>query len=74
MIDFSVTSKVTRELFEDISDLDFLFLQLQLQFKTDLVERKSLIIFDEVQRCPLARQAVKHLVKDHQYDYVEPAR
>lgn len=51
--------------------MDFLFLQLQLQFKADLVERKSLIIFDEVQRCPLARQAVKHLVKDHRYDYIE---
>ena len=48
-----------------------MFLQLQLQFRVDLVERKSLIIFDEVQRCPLARQAIKHLVKDHRYDYIE---
>ena len=65
LIDFSIAPKATLELFEDISDLDFLFLQLQLQFKVDLIERKSLIIFDEVQRCPLARQAIKHLVKDH---------
>ena len=36
-----------------------------------MIERKSLIIFDEVQRCPLARQAIKHLVKDHRYDYIE---
>ena len=71
LIDFSIAPKATLELFEDISDLDFLFLQLQLQFKVDLIERKSLIIFDEVQRCPLARQAIKHLVKDHRYDYIE---
>lgn len=71
LIDFSIASKATIELFEDISDLDYLFLQLQLQFRVDLVERKSLIIFDEVQLCPLARQAIKHLVKDHRYDYIE---
>lgn len=71
LIDFSTASKSVRELFEDISDLDYLFLQLQLQYKTDLQERKSLIIFDEVQLCPLARQAIKSLVKDHRYDYME---
>ena len=71
LIDFSIASKATIELFEDVSDLDYLFLQLQLQYKVDLIERKSLIIFDEVQRCPLARQAIKHLVKDHRYDYIE---
>ena len=37
----------------------------------DLIERKSLIIFDEVQFCPKARQAIKHLVQDHRYDYIE---
>ena len=36
-----------------------------------LIERRSLIIFDEVQKCPLARQAIKHLVKDGRYDYIE---
>lgn len=71
LIDFSTASKSVRELFEDISNLDYLFLQLQLQYKTDLQERKSLIIFDEVQLCPLARQAIKSLVKDHRYDYME---
>ena len=71
MIDFSIAPKAVLELFEDISDLNYLFLQLQLQFKVDLTERKSLIIFDEVQKCPLARQAIKHLVKDHRYDYIE---
>ena len=71
LIDFSIASKAVRELFEDISDLNYFFLQLQLQYHVDLVERKSLIIFDEVQLCPLARQAIKHLVKDHRYDYIE---
>lgn len=71
LIDFSTASKAVRELFEDISDLDYLFLQLQLQYKQDLHERNSLIIFDEVQLCPLARQAIKSLVKDHRYDYME---
>lgn len=71
LIDFSTASKTVRELFEDISDLDYLFLQLQLQYRVDLHERKSLIIFDEVQLCPLARQAIKSLVKDHRYDYIE---
>lgn len=71
LIDFSRASKAIKELFEDISDLDYLFLQLQLQYKVDLHKRKSLIIFDEVQQCPLARQAIKALVADHRYDYVE---
>lgn len=71
LIDFSVVPKVVRDLFDDMSDLNYFFLQLQLRFRVDLVERKSLIIFDEVQLCPLARQAIKHLVKDHRYDYIE---
>lgn len=71
LIDFSTASKVVRDLFDDVSDLDYIFLQLQLQYRVDLHERKSLIIFDEVQLCPTARQAIKSLVKDHRYDYIE---
>ena len=71
LIDFSIAPKAVRDLFEDMSDLNYFFLQLQLLFHTDLTERKSLIIFDEVQLCPKARQAIKHLVNDHRYDYVE---
>lgn len=71
LIDFSIVSKHVHELFEDLSDLDYIFLQLQLQFHVDLYERDSLIIFDEVQFCPKARQAIKALVKDHRYDYME---
>lgn len=71
LIDFSRASRSVRELFEDVSDLNYLFLQLQLQYKTDLHERRSVIIFDEVQLCPMARQAIKALVQDHRYDYME---
>ena len=48
LIDFSIASRATRELFDDISNLDYIFLQLQMQYRVDLVERKSLIVFDEV--------------------------
>ncbi len=71
LIDFSRVSRETKELFEDISDLNYLFLQLQLQYKVDLHERDSVIIFDEVQLCPMARQAIKALVEDRRYDYIE---
>ena len=71
LIDFAFAPTGVKELFNDISDLDYLFLQLQLQFKADLHERNSLIIFDEVQFCPKARQAVKKLVEDGRYDYIE---
>lgn len=71
LIDFAKASKEIRSLFDDVSDLNYLFLQLQLQYKTDLHERKSVIIFDEVQLCPMARKAIKSLVQDHRYDYIE---
>ena len=71
LIDFSKASKEVVGLFEDISDLDYLFLRLQLLYNVKLKERKSVIIFDEVQKLPLARQAIKHLVADGRYDYIE---
>lgn len=71
LIDFSKTSKRVDALFEDMMNLDLFFFQLQNMFDVQLHERKSVIIFDEVQRQPLARQAIKHLVKDGRYDYIE---
>lgn len=71
LIDFSKASRQVVNLFNDISDLNFLFLQLQMLYKVELHERESVIIFDEVQLVPLARQAIKHLVADHRYDYIE---
>ena len=71
LIDFSKVSKEVRDLFNDISDLNYLFLRLQFIYQVQLYERGSVLIFDEVQLQPLARQAIKHLVKDHRYDYIE---
>ena len=71
LIDFSLVSRQVTDLFDDLTNLDFLFLGLQAIFQVDLHERESLIIFDEVQFCPRARQAIKALVKDHRYDYIE---
>ncbi len=71
LIDFSIASKEIHSLFSDLSDLNYLFLRLQMIYHVNLVERRSVIIFDEVQMQPLARQAIKHLVKDHRYDYIE---
>lgn len=71
LLDFSKASQEVMDLFNDISDLDYLFIRLQFLYKVQLQERKSVIIFDEVQLQPMARQAIKHLVKDHRYDYIE---
>lgn len=70
-IDFAIAPADVIALFNDLSDLNYIFLQLQLKYRKDLYERESLIIFDEVQLCPKARQAIKSLVKDHRYDYIE---
>ncbi|MBR4532730.1 ATP-binding protein [bacterium] len=71
LIDFNKAQKETMALFDDLTDLDFIFTSLQNTYNVQLKERKSLIIFDEVQKCPLARQAIKYLVADGRYDYIE---
>lgn len=72
LIDFANVKQEVNQLIESsITDLDYFFMRLQLIYKVQLVERKSLIIFDEVQMQPLARQAIKYLVKDGRYDYIE---
>lgn len=71
IIDFSIADDAVKELFTHISDLNYFFLRIQSLFNVSLHERKSVIVFDEVQLCPPARQAIKHLVKDHRYDYIE---
>ncbi len=70
-IDFTKCAQEVKDLFNDISDLNYIFLRLQLIYGVQLKERKSLIVFDEVQFQPLARQAIKSFVKDHRYDYIE---
>ena len=71
MIDFAHVSKDIKDLFEDTYDLDFFFLQLQQLSGTKLYEKESVIIFDEVQLLPKARQAIKYLVADGRYKYIE---
>lgn len=71
LIDFSIASKDIIKLFDYINDLEYFFMQLQFRLGVSLIEHKSLIIFDEVQKCPKARQAIKHLVADGRYDYIE---
>ena len=70
-IDFANVGKNIIELFDDISNLDLFFLRLQLETGIELKERKSVIVFDEIQLFPKARQAIKYLVKDGRYDYIE---
>ena len=71
LVDFAACSAEIRELFNDVSDLNRIFMCLQLEYSVELKERKSVIIFDEVQLAPKARQAIKYLVKDGRYDYME---
>lgn len=54
-----------------LEDVDTLLKNIQLHYKRQLNPRKSLIIFDEVQACPRAREAIKTLVADGRYDYLE---
>ena len=71
MIDFSKTTSNILECFDDIGNLNIFFLRLQAETGITLYEHDSLIIFDEVQLFPKARQAIKHLVHDGRYSYLE---
>ena len=70
MIDFSDTTNAVRDLFNDGSDLSTFFFSLSLLTGVSLHERETLIIFDEVQMFPRARQLTKKLVLDGKYDYI----
>ncbi|MGN0907524.1 MAG: ATP-binding protein [Bullifex sp.] len=71
LIDFSKESDSIRKIFDDIGNPDIFFLRLQAETGITLYEHRSLIIFDEVQLFPKARQAIKHLVHDGRYHYME---
>ena len=71
-VDFSDLSQQLRQIFDQyLHDRDELFVQLQLYYHVTLHERNSLIVFDEVQEYPQARAAIKLLVADGRYDYIE---
>ena len=71
LIDFSRNDDNIIKCFDDIGNLNLFFLRLQAETGITLYEHESLIIFDEVQLFPKARQAIKHLVKDSRYHYLE---
>ena len=72
VIDFSSPPPLTLSaILENPHDLDGLFNRISLECHTRLYRRESLIVFDEVQLCPKARQLIKHLVADGRYDYIE---
>ena len=72
LIDFNIAGDDIKGLFDHyLADLDMLFMYLSNYTNTKLYERESLIVFDEVQFCPRARAAIKYLVKDRRYDYIE---
>lgn len=71
LIDFSKTSEEMLACFDDIHNPDMFFLRLQAITGINLYQHESVIIFDEVQLFPKARQAIKHLVKDGRYHYIE---
>ncbi len=72
IIDFSIARAEVKQLFSDYAgDIDMLFMNLMSIYNVTLYHRESLVVFDEVQECPPARQAIKHLVADGRYDYIE---
>lgn len=71
IIDFNKVSQEIKALFDNLMDLEYIFLYLQTVFHVSLINRESVIIFDEIQNCPKARQAIKYLVEDGRYDYIE---
>jgi predicted AAA+ superfamily ATPase len=72
IIDFTTASKGIKDIFlKHISNLDVFFAYLASLTNVTLYERETLIVFDEVQHFPKAREAIKHLVKDGRYDYIE---
>ena len=71
VVDFADAPAAVWEAVGNISDRDNFFMQLQFIYDVTLHERHSVIIFDEIQKCPAVRQAIKYLVKDHRYDFIE---
>ena len=70
MIDFNKSHKRIKALFDELNNLDIFFQSISLEYNTRLYKRESLIIFDEIQKFPKAREAIKYLVADGRYDYI----
>ncbi|NWO23219.1 ATP-binding protein [Mogibacterium timidum] len=70
-VDFANITQYVFDVFDDIANLDIFFLRLQTATGVTLYKRESVIIFDEIQLMPKVRQAIKYLVADGRYDYIE---
>lgn len=70
-VDFANISKDMLSVFDDLADLDLFFLRLQAQAGVTLRPGRSVIVLDEIQLAPKVRQAIKYLVADGRYDYIE---
>lgn len=72
LIDFNKADEAVKDIFlHDLDNMDILFQKLSTLYNKKLYPRESLIIFDEVQLFPRARSAIKYLVEDGRYDYIE---
>lgn len=71
IIDFAKANKKIKDNFDNLDNLDIFFQNLSLLYNTRLYRNESLIIFDEVQKFPRAREAIKYLVNDGRYSYIE---
>lgn len=72
LIDFANVSESIKDCFNTmLNDLDSFFMIISGEYKTKLYKRESVIIFDEVQKFPRAREAIKYLIADGRYDYIE---
>ncbi len=71
MVDFNKATKKVKDNFDNLNRLDIFFQTLSLEFNVQLYERESLIVFDEIQKYPRAREAIKYLVADGRYDFIE---
>ncbi len=71
LVDFNLAPKNIRDNYENLNRLDVFFQNLSLEYNVRLYPGESLIIFDEIQKFPKAREALKYLVADGRYDYIE---
>lgn len=71
IIDFSAVRQEVVDLFDELNDLNLFFSNLQFIYGVTLYERESVIVLDGVQHAPQVRQAIRQLVEDHRYDYIE---
>ncbi len=71
LLDFNNVSKKIKDNFNNLNNLNLFYQTLSLEYNVKLYQRNSLIIFDEIQKFPRGREAIKYLVQDGRYDFIE---